>query len=599
MSYYAVIATDEESDDDNALLAESASVRTTDADAVSLLPALLVPSPPSPSVSTSASVKRRLVEGEMSASRLDRGRMKKLRRRLEQNRGTLDEYVSVYGANARAAITVAASAVLVNGRTALNVRDVHQLMEFVVSDTAPSPRWARVSNKPLIRRTILIAVDALSPAIYDAHIASAIANAPPTPMQVKTALFAQHAHMTDVLHAHVPRQTVAVSAPIISPAPPPAPAPADTSSVCASVFCLTARELLSNGYPTAETAGAGFVETSDAAADTDTDTTSVRLFGIDCEMCYTAAGLELTRATLVDADGAVVLDRLVLPHNDILNYNTQFSGITADTLSAVTTRLDDVRAEILSVVRARDIIVGHSLENDLRALRLIHRRCIDTAVLYVHPRGPPHKSSLRYLSKKYLNTEIQVGSGGHDSAEDAAAAIKLAKLKIARGRDFGMTTPRTQPLLTMMAAGGRGASLIAGIDIIRIAVDPGAADNVDMIPVNTDAEAVERAEKLISASSLRPFVFLHLTRIRRTIDTGADIPTALTDTAAVLSSLYASAPPNTLFVVISGEAATEDIRKRRSAQNESGANAAATASAVISRDVAEASKGVISSSVKQ
>lgn len=30
--------------------------------------------------------------------------------------------------------------------------------------------------------------------------------------------------------------------------------------------------------------------------------------------------------------------------------------------------------------------VGHALENDLAALRVLHSRCIDTAALYPHPK---------------------------------------------------------------------------------------------------------------------------------------------------------------------------------------------------------------------
>ena len=32
--------------------------------------------------------------------------------------------------------------------------------------------------------------------------------------------------------------------------------------------------------------------------------------------------------------------------------------------------------------------VGHALENDLAALRVLHSRCIDTAALYPHPKVP-------------------------------------------------------------------------------------------------------------------------------------------------------------------------------------------------------------------
>ena len=83
--------------------------------------------------------------------------------------------------------------------------------------------------------------------------------------------------------------------------------------------------------------------------------------------------------------------------------------------------------------------MGHSLNADLAALKITHPFVIDTSILYPHPRGPPMKSSLKWLAQKFLKREIQKGHGvhGHDSIEDARACLDLVKLKCERGPNWG------------------------------------------------------------------------------------------------------------------------------------------------------------------
>lgn len=93
-----------------------------------------------------------------------------------------------------------------------------------------------------------------------------------------------------------------------------------------------------------------------------------------------------------------------------------------------------IQEEFLKLVYKETILVGHSLENDLLALRISHRLAIDTAVLYKHPKGGSYKTALRVLAKRFLSREIQQSGIGHDSIEDARATMELALLKIRNGK---------------------------------------------------------------------------------------------------------------------------------------------------------------------
>lgn len=169
------------------------------------------------------------------------------------------------------------------------------------------------------------------------------------------------------------------------------------------------------------------------------------LVGLDCEMVHTQAGMELARVTAVNSEHVVLVDELVRPEHPVLDYKTAYSGITEASLRHVTTTLVDARAQLLQYIRADTILVGHSLENDLRALKLQHDLVIDSAVIYprgvstsTHQRDPRIKHSLRHLAKHILHRDIQSDpTVGHDSAEDARVALELVQQKIALGPRHG------------------------------------------------------------------------------------------------------------------------------------------------------------------
>lgn len=174
----------------------------------------------------------------------------------------------------------------------------------------------------------------------------------------------------------------------------------------------------------------------------------------DCEMGYSVHGMELVRLTATSwPDGAELLDVLVQPLGEILDLNSRYSGVFPEDLARAVPWTREwtpppqqpgerrILQKVSSPKAARDllfsfinpdtVLIGHGLENDLNATRMIHPKIVDTILLYPHRRGLPIRTSLKALMETCLNRRIQVDTGeGHDSAEDARAAGDLVRLKV-------------------------------------------------------------------------------------------------------------------------------------------------------------------------
>lgn len=191
------------------------------------------------------------------------------------------------------------------------------------------------------------------------------------------------------------------------------------STAIGSMGCQVAKQHVQDGR---KDCLEGFVRTFEKEVSGDAH---AGIYALDCEMSYTTYGLELTRVTVVDTDMQVVYDTFVKPDNEIVDYNTRFSGVTEADLADVRVTLRDVQAVLLSMCSADTILVGHSLQSDLLALKVIHRTVVDTSVLFPHRLGLPYKRSLRNLTADYLRQIIQDSAGGHSSSEDASACMHL------------------------------------------------------------------------------------------------------------------------------------------------------------------------------
>ncbi|OQD70363.1 hypothetical protein PENDEC_c024G03254 [Penicillium decumbens] len=197
-----------------------------------------------------------------------------------------------------------------------------------------------------------------------------------------------------------------------------------------------------------QTAENGWVDTNvpsleagdvpDAEIEKGSMTAGKDVLAIDCEMVKTEGdNFELARISIVNWGGEVVLDELVKPSRAVVDYLTMFSGMTEERLRNVTTTIGDIQKRLKELITPRTVLIGHSLNSDLTALRLTHPFIVDTTIIYPHPRGPPLKCGLKWLSQKYLGREIQKGTGGHSSIEDARAVLDLVKLKCEKGERWG------------------------------------------------------------------------------------------------------------------------------------------------------------------
>ncbi|KAH8314968.1 hypothetical protein KR074_005935 [Drosophila pseudoananassae] len=160
------------------------------------------------------------------------------------------------------------------------------------------------------------------------------------------------------------------------------------------------------------------------------------VYALDCEMSYTGRGLDVTKVSLVALNGQLVYEHFVRPDCDIIDYNTRYSGITERDLrtGGGAKSLADVQRDLLELISADTILIGHGLDNDLRALRIVHNTLIDTSISFPHCSGFPYRRALRHLTKVHLKREIQSGDGttGHSSFEDSRACMELMLWRINR-----------------------------------------------------------------------------------------------------------------------------------------------------------------------
>lgn len=190
------------------------------------------------------------------------------------------------------------------------------------------------------------------------------------------------------------------------------------------------------------------------------------VYGIDGEMLFTTKGLQLCKVTVVGIDGRLVYETIIRPDDTIIDYNTRFSGVTARDLKRGSVKsLKDVQNDLLGFINANTILIGHGLENDLRALKLVHMTVIDTSLVFPHYYGIPFRRSLKSIVQSYLKREIQAEKAcGHDSYEDARSGVELMLWKVQQDfcQQSSSTSPRPPPVQPSAATGIEPATTASG-----------------------------------------------------------------------------------------------------------------------------------------
>lgn len=361
------------------------------------------------------------------------------------------------------------------------------LLRILTQEYGENPKWLNFRGMHLVRRVAIVLLPCLDSGTacaageQQAPVLTRLTKGPgfvPTKSASELEFFPQDQHAY-LAGCRLLRTLLSARArPAVQSRKLPSAVPSEQAKPQIRSYLASEMERERSGFPVLEDSRSGWIctnrnikgepsdgkhEDASAVDDNSIDSDRTRLIAVDCEMVTTTSGPALARVTLVGVDRNVLYDSYVRPGNEIIDYLTEFSGITAEKLAGVQTSLSDVQAKLLEYISQDVILVGHSLENDFQALQLVHDRIVDTALLYPHARGWPHRNSLRGLASQYLKRKLD-RTDGHDSVADALAALDLALLKFEKGPGFGVPATEVVPLGRLLQSSGVKLSLIDSKD---------------------------------------------------------------------------------------------------------------------------------------
>lgn len=148
-------------------------------------------------------------------------------------------------------------------------------------------------------------------------------------------------------------------------------------------------------------------------------------------------------------------------------------------------------------------------------LKIVHTRVIDTAVRFVHPTAG-FKHALRYLTSNYLARSIQTKNGGHDSVEDARAALDLAMVFAQGGEAFRRSFEEAKPyasrrncLLGQIAQANPKARIVClGWNDYVMSVSQSSRVG-DMMMMNSYQSGVNKLKAIARSPNPAKFVYVH------------------------------------------------------------------------------------------
>jgi len=415
----------------------------------------------------------------------------------------------------------------------LKVYDLHQLILWILQCNVAAPKWIQVRHKHAVRQVVLIQVDGLTK--DNATPLPVFQNIFTTkhcyPLRIETSIFSVNGVSENYLKVDMNK--------ILKKK-------ADSSyrgrSWSLENFLLSKAEMRANLYPKEDQPEyKDFLNTKDwSEAKVPHD-----LLAIDCEMVQTSQGLELCQCSVVDVEGNTLMNHHVKPRREIICYYTKWSGVSAETLNGVTRRVEDIQDELRRWITNKTILVGHSLENDLKALQIIHHRVIDTAILFPHQIGR-RKYSLKYLAKRYLKRNIQKGDGtsGHNPVEDAIAALELMILKVKNGPSFGVQLTGNHSIINILRQQQKTTHVFGS----RVVTDRASCNpaNITTLLVN-DPELVAKISKACNNPNV-DLVWLQLMRGFMKVS-NEDNSVRVNET---ISSIWKKILPQTLMIIHTG-----------------------------------------------